>query len=119
MIDLDSFTGAHLCGGFLLNGITVSAQPMLDPIGRPALARTVIIAAELEIELQPGMSDEEVSISIYHEVLEAAAVAAAHPPVAVMEMNEADFESVARRMHATLGQATPESLNRMLEMHGF
>lgn len=116
---LNSFTGAHLRGGFLLKGITVSTQPMVDPIGRPASARTVIIAATLEIELQPRMSDEDVSVSIYHEVLEAAAVAAVHPPSAVLEVNEADFESAAHRMHALSGPATVESPNRMLEMHGF
>jgi hypothetical protein len=37
----------------------------------------------------------------------------------VAEFNEGDFERVARRMHQQFGAATPASINRMLEEHGF
>lgn len=54
-----------------------------------------------------------------HEVLEGAVVAVAQPPASVREMNEADFESAARRMHAAFGIANPERLQQMLEEFGF
>ena len=92
---------------------------MADALGRPAVARTTVIGLTLAIELSAGLSAEEVSVSLYHEVLEAATVAAPRPPAAVMELNEAGFESAARRMHAQLGPATPATLNRMLELFGF
>ena len=92
---------------------------MADALNRPALARTVIIGSTFEIEIRAGLPAEELSITLYHEILEAAAVAATHPPAAVCDLNEAGFESAAQRMHAGLGPATPASLKRMLELFGF
>jgi len=54
-----------------------------------------------------------------HEVLEAATVAAEHPPDAIVEFNECDFEQAAQAAHARLGPASPASLNRMLADFGF
>ncbi len=65
------------------------------------------------------LSDEETSISLYHEVLEAATVAAAIPPPALTMFNEADFERAARDAQTQLGLATPESLDHMLQSFGF
>lgn len=62
---------------------------------------------------------EQISISIYHEVLEAAAVAAQHPPVAVSNLNEAGFEAAARSAQKRLGMATPDNLNQLLADFGF
>jgi hypothetical protein len=56
---------------------------------------------------------------LYHEVLEAATVAALSPPRSVWELNEAGFESAAQEYHQRLGMATPESLNQMLAEFGF
>ena len=74
----------------------------------------------LEVELDANLSGGG---DFYHacitRVLEAAAVAAHHPPAAVCELNEAGFESAAWRMHAELGAADPVALNRMLELFGF
>ncbi len=92
---------------------------MVDALNRPALARTTIIGALLEVELNAQLSTEETSITLYHEILEAAAVAAPLAPPAVCELNEAGFEEAARRMHADLGTATPATINRMLELFGF
>jgi hypothetical protein len=36
-----------------------------------------------------------------------------------MEFNEGDFEHAAQVAHARWGDATPESLNRMLQSYGF
>jgi hypothetical protein len=58
-------------------------------------------------------------ISLYHEVLEAATVAAEHPPPAVIEFNEAAFEWAAQAAHRKLGSATPGTLNEMLVEYGF
>jgi hypothetical protein len=85
-----------------------------------ALARTTIIGSNLEIELCGTNSDPgELSVSLYHEVLEAAAVAALHPPAAVCELNEAAFEAAARECHRRLGTASPAALNQMLAEFGF
>ena len=92
---------------------------MTDALNRPALARTTIIGMTLEIELNARLPAEELSVTLYHEVLEAAAVASPHPPTSVCELNEAGFEAAAWRMHAELGAAAPSTLNRMLELFGF
>ncbi|MGH7970701.1 MAG: hypothetical protein ACREIC_18395 [Limisphaerales bacterium] len=73
---------------------------MLDPLGRPAAAQTLIRGSQFRIALREGMDEEETSISLYHEVLEAATVAAEDPPESVMEFNEGDFEESARSAHA-------------------
>ena len=69
--------------------------------------------------IRSGLSRRELSITLYHEVLEAATVASLHPPGSVMEFNEGDFERVARIMHTELGDVSPEKLNRMLQSHNF
>ncbi len=41
------------------------------------------------------------------------------PPASVLDFNEADFERAACAMHDELGEASPENLSRMLQLHGF
>ena len=119
-MSLEAFEYQPLRGGFLLIKITINSEPMHDALGRIALARAPIVGANITIDLaSSASSSDEVSISIYHEVLEAATVAAANPPPAVCELNEAGFETAAKHAHATYGPATPASLNRMLEFFGF
>lgn len=119
-MSLEAFEFQPLRGGFLLIKIVVHDEPMHDAIGRVAVARSTIIGPNITIELAAfASSPEEVSISIYHEVLEAATVAAVAPPAAVCELNEAGFEAAAKDAHAAFGIATPETLNRMLESFGF
>jgi len=65
--------------------------------------------------IQAGLSDPELSISLYHEILEAATVASLHPPDSVMEFNEGDFERAAKAAHAEWGDASPE----MSQSYGF
>lgn len=57
-------------------------------------------------------------MSLYHEVLEAATVAAENPPESVMDFNEGDFEESARSAHARYGMASPRSVNEMFENFG-
>ena len=119
-MSFEAFEYLPLRGGLLLLEITVQETPMFDAIGRPALAKTSIVGTNLKIELAASTPDpEQISISIYHEVLEAAAVAALVPPAAVYELNEAGFEAAALNAQARFGMATPDSLNQMLADFGF
>jgi hypothetical protein len=119
-MSLEAFEYQPLRGGFLLIKIVISAEPLHDAIGRVALARTTIVGPNISIELSASaLSPDEVSVSIYHEVLEAATVGALTPPATVCELNEAGFEAAAQAAHRVFGAATPETLNRMLDSFGF
>ena len=118
-MDLAVFHGVRLRGGFVLVKVEASREPFADSIGRPALAKTSIVSNRFEIILLDGMTDAQVSVTRYHEVLEAATVAASNPPATVIDLNEQDFDRSGYRMHEELGTATPSSLNRMLEMFDF
>ncbi len=74
---------------------------------------------EFRLLIRSSLNDEELSVTLYHEILEAAAVASSHPPDSVTNFTEADFELAARTTHDSLGEASPENLNRMLQFHGF
>ena len=69
--------------------------------------------------LRADLDEYELSVSLYHEVLEAATVAADRPPNTVLEFNEGHFESAARSAHGRFGVASPEKLNQMLAEFGF
>jgi len=115
---LGRLTGYKLSGGFTIARIRLTNEMLVDAIGREAVARTAIVGLSLDIELR-RLSDEEISISLYHEVLEASTVATAITPRAVAMFNEGDFERAARHAHAQLGPATAENLDRMLQSFGF
>ncbi len=115
-MNLDEFVQLPLRGGFLLLKVSMTDNAM----GRLAVARTIIIGSTLEIEIGCSAPDpNDISVSLYHEVLEAAAVAANRPPPAVCELNEAGFEAAAHDCHRRLGMATPTTINQMLEEFGF
>lgn len=97
----------------------LSQTPLRDALGRDAVAQTQVIGRELHITLRSGQSDEELSMSLYHEVLEAATVASASPPHRVVEFNEGDFEQAARTAHGRWGPVSPENLDRMLQFYDF
>jgi hypothetical protein len=118
-MDLTPFAQLELLGGFIILSVEVSDEPMIDAIGREALARTSIIGREFEIILASGMSAKELSVTLYHEVLEAAAVASDDPPEALIEFNESDFDAAAYAAHDQFGPASPATLNLMLRSHGF
>ena len=119
-MNLNAFQQLRLCSGFLLLRVRVNDEPMTDAIGRLALARTTIVGSTLDIELGSSNPDPtEISISLYHEVLEAAAVASLNPPASVCEMNERDFELAAQDCQRRFGMASPATLNQMLEEFGF
>ena len=119
MIDLQQFKNLQLHGGFFIKDLELTDHPILDAIGREAIAQTSAIVREFRLLIRSGLSEEELSITLYHEILEAASVATAKPPVALIDFNEADFELAAQNAHKRWGNATPASLNLMLQFHGF
>ncbi len=59
------------------------------------------------------------SVSIYHEIFEAITICSPHPPAALEDFNEGDFERIGYEMHERFGTVTPEKLNTMLQLYGF
>ena len=119
MIDPTSFKNVRLRGGFVITDIQFTAAPMVDALEREAVAQTRITGREFRLLIQAGLSERELSISLYHEVLEAATVGSWPPPDSVLEFNEGNFEQAAQAAHEKWGDATPENLNRMLQSYGF
>ena len=119
MLDLAPFQNLPLRGGFILVEAQLTAQPLLDPIERAAEALTVVRGTRFHIYLRADMDERELSISLYHEVLEAATLAAKSPPATVLDFNEGDFERAAQDAHSRHGVASPASLNQMLANFGF
>lgn len=119
VLNLAQFRNIPLRGGFSIVEVRLTSQSLLDPLGRPAAAQTLIRGNQFHIVLREGMDEGELSVSLYHEILESATVAAENPPESVMEFNEADFEESARSAHARYGLPSPRSLNEMLENFGF
>lgn len=118
MLDLAPFQNLALRGGFLLAEVQLTARPLLDPIERAASALTVIRNQRFHIFLRADLDERELSISLYHEVLEAATVAAEVPPNTVLEFNEGHFEQAAQSAHQRLGVASPRTLNQFLAEFG-
>ena len=119
VIDIRQFKNLRLHGGFIIKDIGLTDEPIMDAIGREAVAQTSGIAREFRLLIRAGLSEPELSITLYHEILEAASVAIASPPATVMDFNEADFERAAREAHERWGNASPANLNLLLQFHGF
>jgi len=119
VIDIRHFKNLRLHGGFIIKDIELTDAPIVDAIGREAIAQTSAIAREFWLLIRSDLSEEELSITLYHEILEAASVATANPPAGVIDFNEADFERAARDAHARWGNASPANLNLLLQFHGF
>jgi hypothetical protein len=119
MIDLNFIRGLRLSSGFTIISIELSSDPLKDALSRPAIAKTQISGLNLLITIRSRLSDEECSVTIYHEILEAMTVAIDHPPDTVIHFNENDFERAAYDAQNRFGFASPKSLNRMLQFYGF
>ena len=119
VIDISQFKNLRLHGGFFIKDIELTDAPIVDAIGREAIAQTSAIAREFRLFIRSGLSVEELSITLYHESLEAASVALADPPASVIDFNEADFERAARDAHGRWGNASPANLNHLLQFHRF
>lgn len=119
MIQIEQFKDLNLTGGFTVKNVELSGIPMVDALGREAVAQTRIVGREFRLTIRSGLSDEELSISLYHEILEAASVAVDNPPASVIDFNEAGYEQAARQAHERWGNASPDNLNRLLQFYGF
>lgn len=119
VIDLRQFKNIRLLGEFTIKNIELTDEPIVDAIGREAIAQTSGIAREFRLLIRAGLSEAELSVTLYHEILEAASVAITNPPASVMDFNEADFERAARAAHERWGNASPATLNLLLQFHGF
>lgn len=92
---------------------------MRDAVGRPDLARALIEGRTISIEIATAQAPEELSVSIYHELLEAMTVGVQSPPRAVWDLNEAGFEQVAQGAHRLHGLANSRSVIIFLSEFGF
>jgi len=119
VIDISQFKNLRLQGGFIITDVELTADPIVDAIGREAIAQTQTIAGRFRLFIRSGLSEEELSITLYHEILEAASVAIDNPPVGVLDFNEADFERAAHDAHKRWGNASPANLDLLLQFHGF
>ena len=119
MIDTRQFINLRLRGGYVIRGIEFTEEPLVDALGREAIAQTRIVGREWRLLVRAGLSEAELSVTLYHEILEAAAVGSLNPPDGVMEFNEAAFERAAREAYARSGNASPTNLNLLLQFHGF
>jgi hypothetical protein len=119
VLDLAPFQNLRLHGRFIIAEVRLTAQPLLDPLERAATAETTIRGNRFYILLRADLDERELSVSLYHEVLEAATVAVEYPPLSVVEFNEGAFERAAQAAHARSGIASPASLNQMLAEFGF
>jgi hypothetical protein len=119
MIDIRSFTNLEIQGGFVIREVEFTDKPMVDALGREAVATTRIVGRELRIAIRAGLPDNELSITFYHEVLEAATLAALSPPATVVDFNEGSFERAAKEAYQKWGEAAPASINDMLLFYGF
>jgi len=115
----NSFQGLRLRGGFIIVGLEFVVEPLVDAMGRPALAKTQIVGRELHLTVLSGLSDEEKSVTLYHEVLEAMTVASSNAPEPVQDFNEGDFERAAYEAHERFGPVSPKTIDRMLQFYGF
>lgn len=84
-----------------------------------AAAQRRIVGREFRLLIRAGLSERELSVTLYHEILGAMFVASLEPPAAVLDFNEGDFEQAAQRMHEELGEATPAKPNALLQSFGF
>lgn len=119
MIDLSAFQNLELRGGFRIVRVEIANEPLVDAIGREAVARTRINGRNFDLLIRAGLSQRELSVTLYHEILEAATVAVENPPDAVRELNEGDFDRAAYQAHEQFGQVSPLNLDRMLQLYGF
>ena len=103
----------------MITEIQLVSEPFEDALGREAVAQTRIVGPEFRLRIRTGLSPEELSVSLYHEILEAATVGSMHPPESVSELNEGGFERAAYESHVKWGEASVANLNRMLHFYGF
>ncbi len=71
MFDIHLFEEIRLRGGYFLVSIECVQEPMVDAIGRTSLSKIHIIGRELRLIIYSRQTDHELSVTRYHEILEA------------------------------------------------
>jgi hypothetical protein len=120
MGQFDSLVGQTLHSGILIEAIAYEDE-LYDVLGRPATGWTRQIGNRLEITLLSGLTEEEASVTMYHELIEAA-MGVHFPndvPIALHEVNEEQIDDLAVKYHQRFGPATVDTLNEMLRELGF
>ena len=97
VIDIAQFKNLPLHGGFIIREIELTDVPIVDAIGREAIAQTSTIAGNFRLLIRSGLSGKELSITLYHEILEAASVAIAEPPRSVIDFNPTSATEASRK----------------------
>lgn len=118
-MNFEAFANLTFPSGHFISEIVGIEGKMLDPIGRPALAKAIIEGKRIAIQISSDLNEREIGISIYHEVLESLAVALDEPPESVMELNESGFEKQAQEAYLQHGYPTPEILLSWIGKMGF
>jgi hypothetical protein len=118
-VNFVDFENLEFPSGHFIESIRLVEAKMLDPIGRPALAKSIIEGKRIRIEISDQLDSREIAVSIYHEVLEALTVAVDAPPQSVMELNEAGFEKEACEAYDVFGSPTPEIVLSWIKSKGF
>ena len=119
VLDLSAFQNLRLRGNFKIIHLELTDETIADAIGRQAVARTRIVGRDFDLRIRAGLSEHELSVTLYHEILEAALVGSDNPPESLADFNEGDFERSGYQMHERLGVASAKSLNQMLQQFGF
>ena len=119
MIDLSALQNLRLRGDFTIVRLELTNEPIADAIGREARARTRIVGRGFDLLIRAGLSQLELSVTLYHEILEAAKAAIENPPAAIRELNEGDFDRAAYQAHEQFGEVSPQNLDRMLQLYGW
>lgn len=104
MIHAAIFKNTPLRGGFVIAGVEFTTDAIVDAVGRGSIAKTGIVGIKFDLLIRAGLEEAELSVTLYHEILEAAAVASSDPPASVLDLNEADFERTAYAMHGEIGR---------------
>jgi hypothetical protein len=109
VIDPSLFIGVRLLGGYTITAIVAIAEPLVDPLGRKAVAQTRIRGHEFAITILSNPDEKEWSVSLYHEILEAMTVALDNPPASVIDFNEATSNARAMKPTKSLAQPVPRA----------
>src|SRR5439155_27376623 len=118
MIDLSALQNLRLRGDFTIVRLELTNEPIADAIGREARARTRIVGRGFDLLIRAGLSQLELSVTLYHEILEAAKAAIENLPAAIRQLNEGDFDRAAYQAHEQFGEVCPQNLDRMLRLYG-
>jgi hypothetical protein len=119
MFQTSEFPDLHLVESLSISEVSVVDGPIEDLFGQSAAGKTLIAGGKLHIQILSSQSDEEKSVTLYHEILEAITVAATFVPGRFRDFAERDFEREGYRAFNQFGPASPSSLAAMLQFHGF